>query len=163
MYNMLYDNETWMDRRIPHMRWKFTKWKITMAKSVDLWSPYYKVNCKNCHLHGKIHPILPSQCTCSPWASLNQQHQCVHLSKPQSSTQMVSHLTPYSMGNGLNEITTPPSPSLGFVTGTGKPMGLGSRVWHVQVQYLIWHTCAKPHTHATVSWVCTGILLGENN
>ena len=51
------------------------------------------------------------------------------------------------------------APSVAFVTGTAKPVGMRSRVWRVRVQYLNWYTRAIPCTRAAVLRVPTGIRL----
>ena len=44
----------------------------------------------------------------------------------------------------------------------GKPTGSESWCLQVQVQYLIWHTCAYPWTCAMVSWVHHRYIMGSD-
>jgi hypothetical protein len=93
--------------------------------------------------------------TRSPWASLNWRHRRVHPSKPRSSTQMVSCLTPYSMGNGLNKIATPPSPSPVsdvIIETIQHPHGIGPTKPVIMVP--ISNFSIVPHTRTMVAQYC---------
>jgi hypothetical protein len=65
--------------------------------------------------------------------------------------QMVSKIA-FTSTNPFTAIT-----QLGFAMGTGKTAVEGQGVQGVQVQYPIWHTQTKPHTHTMMSWVPVSI------